>query len=205
MHSSWAFFCAQRHKQVKKVKLSEEERDFYESIYKLSSSKFDTFVEKGTVLHNYAHIFELLSRLRQAVDHPFLIIHKDDEGNNIKAPAKREEPAYYCGLCQEEVEIESIAVSGCNHTFHKNCIMEYTTMVVEQATCPVCKVSLSIDMQPQDLSNVPKHVQQQRKREEEEVLPSKSILSRLNLSQYQPSAKVRAPYLVLTLAGPEPT
>ena len=39
-------------------------------------SKFDTFVEKGVVLHNYAHIFELLSRLRQATNHPYLVIHR---------------------------------------------------------------------------------------------------------------------------------
>ena len=30
---------------------------------------FDTYVDKGTLLHNYAHIFELLSRLRQCTDH----------------------------------------------------------------------------------------------------------------------------------------
>lgn len=180
---------------VKKIQLSEEERDFYESIYKLSSSKFDTFVQKGTVLHNYAHIFELLARLRQAVDHPFLILQRDDEVDQVSAPAKREEPAYYCGICQEEVDVESIAVSGCNHTFHRTCIMEYTTMVMEQATCPVCKVALSIDMQPQDLSNVPTHVQQQQQREKQEDLlgsAKKGILSRLNMDKYQPSAKIEA-------------
>jgi len=180
--------------EVNKIKLSDEERDFYESIYKLSASKFDTFVQKGTVLHNYAHIFELLARLRQAVDHPFLILQRDDEMDQVSAPAKREEPAYYCGICQEEVDVEGIAVSGCNHTFHRSCILEFTSMVIEQATCPVCKVALSIDMQPQDLSNVPKHVQQQQRREkEEDVLGSmkkRSVLSRLNMDQYQPSAKI---------------
>jgi DNA repair protein RAD16 len=33
------------------------------------------YVDRGTLLHNYAHIFELLSRLRQAVDHPYLVVH----------------------------------------------------------------------------------------------------------------------------------
>jgi len=50
-------------------------KDFYESIYKQSRAKFDTYVDKGTLLHNYAHIFDLLARLRQAVDHPYLVIH----------------------------------------------------------------------------------------------------------------------------------
>ena len=34
-------------------------------------------------MHNYAHIFELLSRLRQAVDHPYLVVY----GNNSAAKA----------------------------------------------------------------------------------------------------------------------
>lgn len=51
---------------VQKLELSEEEQDFYDCIYKRTRSRFDTFVDKGTLLHNYAHVFELLSRLRQA-------------------------------------------------------------------------------------------------------------------------------------------
>ena len=38
-------------------------------------AKFDGYVKKGSVLHNYAHIFELLSRLRQTCDHPYLVVH----------------------------------------------------------------------------------------------------------------------------------
>ncbi|KAK6588948.1 Swi2 Snf2 ATpase [Cryptosporidium xiaoi] len=55
--------------------LSPPEKDFYTSIYQRSKIKFDTFVNQGTVLHNYAHVFDLISRLRQAVDHPYLIVY----------------------------------------------------------------------------------------------------------------------------------
>ena len=61
--------------RIVELELSEAERDFYEALYKESSAKFDTFVDKGTLLHNYAHIFELISRLRQAVNHPNLVTH----------------------------------------------------------------------------------------------------------------------------------
>lgn len=37
-------------------------------------TKFDQFVEQGKVLHNYASILELLLRLRQCCDHPFLVM-----------------------------------------------------------------------------------------------------------------------------------
>ena len=36
---------------------------------------FGSYVESGTVLNNYAHIFDLLIRLRQAVCHPYLVVH----------------------------------------------------------------------------------------------------------------------------------
>lgn len=46
------------------LELDAAERDFYECVYKRTQANFATYVTKGTVLHNYAHIFELLSRLR---------------------------------------------------------------------------------------------------------------------------------------------
>ena len=56
------------------IELTAPERDFYESLYKRSAAKFDVFVAKNTLLHNYAHIFQLLARLRQALDHPYLVL-----------------------------------------------------------------------------------------------------------------------------------
>ena len=83
--------------------LTEAERDFYEALFKKSKViyqasihseiliqrssclvcltsetylqvKFDKFVAEGRVLHNYASILELLLRLRQCCDHPFLVM-----------------------------------------------------------------------------------------------------------------------------------
>lgn len=34
------------------------------------------YVRAGTVLNNYAHIFELLMRMRQSVNHPWLVTHR---------------------------------------------------------------------------------------------------------------------------------
>jgi len=46
--------------------------------------KFDSFIKSGTVMQNYANVLELLLRLRQACDHPFLVcnaIRKSQSGN----------------------------------------------------------------------------------------------------------------------------
>lgn len=43
------------------------------------------YVESGTILNNYAHIFDLLIRLRQAVNHPYLVVYS--ASGNKSAPA----------------------------------------------------------------------------------------------------------------------
>nr|DAD19846.1 TPA_asm: hypothetical protein HUJ06_021309 [Nelumbo nucifera] len=57
---------------------SEAERDFYEALFKRSKVQFDQFVAQGKVLHNYASILELLLRLRQCCNHPFLVMSRGD-------------------------------------------------------------------------------------------------------------------------------
>ena len=37
--------------------------------------QFNTFVDTGVLLNNYAHVFDLLIRLRQAVNHPYMVVH----------------------------------------------------------------------------------------------------------------------------------
>lgn len=53
---------------------SEQEREFYKQLWDSSKSKFDELFTNGTVLNNYAHILEILLRLRQACDHPQLVV-----------------------------------------------------------------------------------------------------------------------------------
>ncbi|KAJ7559086.1 hypothetical protein O6H91_04G069500 [Diphasiastrum complanatum] len=67
--------------QVIECELSEAERDFYNALFHKSKVKFDKFVEQGRVLHNYASILELLLRLRQCCDHPFLVFSRGDTGD----------------------------------------------------------------------------------------------------------------------------
>ncbi|KAK2984529.1 hypothetical protein RJ640_025026 [Escallonia rubra] len=79
------------HIEVIYCELNEAERDFYEALFKRSKVKFDQFVEQGRVLHNYASILELLLRLRQCCDHPFLVMSRGDtqEYSDLNKLAKR--------------------------------------------------------------------------------------------------------------------
>ena len=114
---------------VQKLDLDEAEQDFYECIYKQTRSRFDKFVDKGTLLHNYAHVFELLSRLRQAVDHPYLVIHGSYRKKPAPLPSKSSLAggADVCGICTLDIlSARDCAVNSCRHTFHRDCILEYS-------------------------------------------------------------------------------
>ncbi|KAI6693437.1 hypothetical protein NL676_021147 [Syzygium grande] len=57
---------------------SEAEQDFYDALFRRSKVRFDQFVAQGKVLHNFASILELLLRLRQCCNHPFLVMSRSD-------------------------------------------------------------------------------------------------------------------------------
>lgn len=67
---------------------NEEEEDFYEALYSESRTRFVSYVQEGTLLNNYAHIFELLMRMRQAADHPFLVTHRHQETRDGVSPRR---------------------------------------------------------------------------------------------------------------------
>lgn len=124
------------------IHLTEEERNFYESLYKKCTTKFDTFVAKGTVLHNYAHIFQLLSRLRQALDHPLLVMQGMDVGEIRYQDG-------LCGICGDGLEgLETqIKVNPCNHKFHRFCLRQFLeSSPDDKLLCPICFVTLNIDL-----------------------------------------------------------
>ena len=60
--------------RLRKDNFMAEEADFYQALWENAKTKFNKYVQVGTVLHNYAHILELLLRLRQACDHPNLVL-----------------------------------------------------------------------------------------------------------------------------------
>ncbi|XP_059650897.1 DNA repair protein RAD5B [Cornus florida] len=77
--------------QVIECKQSEAERDFYDALFRRSKVQFDQFVAQGKVLHNYANILELLLRLRQCCNHPFLVMSRSDsqEYSDLSKLARR--------------------------------------------------------------------------------------------------------------------
>jgi DNA repair protein RAD16 len=88
------------------------------------------------VLNNYAHIFELLMRMRQSVNHPWLVTHRADSKHDKDT----------CSICFETAE--DPIVSECKHVFCREDMRLYLASCPEgQAPgCPQCFRPLTIDI-----------------------------------------------------------
>ena len=93
--------------QIRAIRLHPREEDFYNALYTQTKSSFDDYVTEGTLLNNYAHIFDLLTKMRQAVDHPYLIVHsKKNHAETVAKAAATGAPlvangSVDCELCSE--------------------------------------------------------------------------------------------------------
>ena len=163
------------------------EQDYYEALYTQSKVQFGSYVEAGTVLNNYAHIFDLLIRLRQAVNHPYLVIFSNSAMEKASASVlQTQQPAETdttCALCRDPAEDPVTAT--CNHTFCRMCAMELLgSSELESTNCPSCDEPLSIT-----LLNIPSS---QRTTIQRPRAKTTSFLSRLDLKKFESSTKIEA-------------
>ncbi|KAK6157280.1 hypothetical protein DH2020_011528 [Rehmannia glutinosa] len=158
------------------------EEDYYTALYNESQAQFNTYIEAGTVLNNYAHIFDLLTRLRQAVDHPYLVEYSltamERKGKTVDS-SKDEK----CGLCNEPEE--DTVVTSCGHVFCKPCLIDFGASM-GQNSCPSCSKPLTVDF-----TTIKDGKEKSSKTTIKGFRPS-SILNRIQLDDFQTSTKIDA-------------
>ena len=69
---------------IEMIDFSKEEANLYREVYQKSKKEFDDLLSKGTFLSNYMHVFDILTRLRQICDHPYLMLTRSDFANKEK-------------------------------------------------------------------------------------------------------------------------
>jgi hypothetical protein len=81
------------HKRVEivTIRLNEASLNFYNALKERSKVEFRGFVARGKAMQNYAAILTLLLRLRQACNHPFLVLGRERD----LAPAQQP-PSHTC-------------------------------------------------------------------------------------------------------------
>lgn len=146
--------------QIKPVRLHPVEEDFYSALYTQTKISFNDYEESGTLLNNYAHIFDLLIRMRQSVDHPYLVIHskKNTEAAAAAASSNPNPEALAiangstdCDLCSEPPE-DRLLSTCCGAAYCRACVLEYMATSSSMAasaslSCPSCRGAFSIDLQ----------------------------------------------------------
>ncbi|KAJ9095987.1 hypothetical protein QFC21_005350 [Naganishia friedmannii] len=65
---------------IETLEFSRSERKIYDAIYDRSRRKFIQLDQEGTIKNSYTSILAMLMRLRQAVDHPLLVMNKVSNG-----------------------------------------------------------------------------------------------------------------------------
>ncbi|PON62219.1 TNF receptor-associated factor [Trema orientale] len=159
------------------------EQDYYESLYNDSQAQFNTYVEAGTVMNNYAHIFDLLTRLRQAVDHPYLVVYSATSAMRNANSVHTNTDERVCGICHDPAE--DPVVTNCEHVFCKTCVIDYAASLGE-VSCPSCSKLLTIDWTTNsDTGN-------QSSKTTVKGFRSSSILNRIQLDNFQTSTKIEA-------------
>ncbi|KAK8525984.1 hypothetical protein V6N13_017058 [Hibiscus sabdariffa] len=162
-----------------------KEMDYYESLYSESQAQFNTYVQAGTVTNNYAHIFDLLTRLRQAVDHPYLVVYSSTAAQRAGSitNSDRNNDEQVCGVCNEPAE--DPVVTACAHVFCKACLIEFSASL-GHVSCPSCSRLLTVDL----TTNV--DAGGQSGRTTLKGFKSSSILNRIQLNDFQTSTKIEA-------------
>ncbi|KAF3443660.1 hypothetical protein FNV43_RR13350 [Rhamnella rubrinervis] len=169
------------------------EQDYYEALYNQSQTQFNTYVEEGNLLNNYAHIFELLTRLRQAVDHPYLVEYSAtamlrnernvNEDNGEQNANNVNDSKRICGICHAPAEDH--VVTECDHVFCKNCLIDYSYSLGRMA-CPLCSELVNADfISSPDAGN-------QMGKTTVKGFKSSSVLNRIQLENFQTSTKIEA-------------
>ena len=117
-----------------------------------TQSSFSDYVADGTLLNNYAHIFDLLMRMRQSVSHPYLVVYSN---NDTLSTRDRENLTVAngttdCGICHNSLTDRLISTC-CQAAFCRSCVLDYMETSAGlgndgNTPCPSCNSPFSIDL-----------------------------------------------------------
>lgn len=193
--------------EIKPLRLHPIEEDFYSALYTQTKSSFNDYVDSGTLLNNYAHIFDLLIRMRQSVDHPYLVIYSNkNTSNGTTTPSGA--GGVDCDLCHEP-PINRVVSSCCGTAYCRSCVLEYMSGGTSLAdsdslSCPSCRGAFSIDLETSadvEDDSALDTTMHAKKQSGTEFMPSLkelphvatgSILRRINLADFATSSKIEA-------------
>ncbi|KAJ1766388.1 DNA repair protein rad16 [Coemansia sp. RSA 1813] len=185
---------------TRRDKFSPAEEDFYVSLFTDYQREFDTYAQHGTVLNNYANIFELITRMRLAANHPDLLRLKV---NSARVGCDSDD-TLVCAICNEEAE--DPIVSRCKHVFCRVDAQMYITGAGDEAAailrCPMCYAVFDIDLTQPEMQvrqTITNHSGGDGATLMETMMSTphtteyrRSIVNRIDMRQWRSSTKIEA-------------
>ncbi|KAJ2843361.1 DNA repair protein rad16, partial [Coemansia erecta] len=184
---------------TRRDKFSPDEEDFYVSLFSNYQREFDTYAMHGTLLNNYANIFELITRMRLAANHPDLLRLKVDNGARLGAD---DSDTLVCALCNEEAE--DPIISRCKHVFCRIDAQQYVQGAAESTDlrCPMCYALFEIDLtQPEmkckaavtrNAGNTAGTLMETMLSTPQTMEYRRSIVNRIDMKRWKSSTKIEA-------------
>ncbi|KAF9583253.1 DNA helicase rad5 [Lunasporangiospora selenospora] len=117
--------------EIEYLTFSEQENDIYQALFKDGKTKFNHYCQAGSVLRHYASIFQLLMRMRQVCDHPYLFVGKSKSSQPSGGPLDVKD-----GPIQLE-ELMAKFSEGGEPSFGAN-VLHNLMSGAEVLECPVC-------------------------------------------------------------------
>jgi DNA repair protein RAD16 len=157
-------------------------------------------------------LFDLLTKMRQAVDHPYLIVYSKKRHAEAQAAANQgaapvvSNGSIDCDLCSEP-PTDRVVSSCCGAAFCRMCVLDYMSPALENANrdnthCPSCRAPFSIDLNQASadieddgtiaITTTGDSIAGMPSLKELSHVASGSILRRINLAEYSTSTKVEA-------------
>ncbi|KAL6069758.1 E3 ubiquitin-protein ligase SHPRH [Balamuthia mandrillaris] len=137
------------------VTLSDEERQLYDAMASEGKQLFQSYIKAGTLLKNYAHVLEMLLRLRQVCCHANLSIaamnekkEQERSANDLDNAKNRRLLAILmdcigeesCCICLNPIPAVDAVITHCAHMFCRPCISQ---AMERNPTCPLCRSNLT--------------------------------------------------------------
>lgn len=144
--------------------------------------------------------------MRQAVDHPYLIVYSKTSGKKAVAQgsARVVNGTTECDICHE-LPTQRVVSSCCGAGFCRSCVIEYLEGAGgERTPCPSCSSPFSVDLNQASIDSVddstlniptmPSSTKGSPMPSLKEIshVPSGSILRRINLAEFATSTKIEA-------------
>ncbi|KAL7753099.1 hypothetical protein RI367_001551 [Sorochytrium milnesiophthora] len=193
---------------IHKIELGAEERAMYDKVFTIAQQRILDYMESEAEDKNYAHILEIMMRLRQICNHVSLCPRHFAEnlertgGGAMIADLlvilrEAEDSGEDCPICLDQ--LHDSVITPCRHFFCEPCITETLS---NDARCPMCRG----DLKKRDLIRLPPPASDVPEGQDAALAPTAKVSDEAMESAFKPnflSSKVKAlvDFLVATPKG----